>query len=96
MIKKHYKIQDIENIIAELAELFNIAVETYRLALDGRDSNRSKKELLRGNVRGTVVHKYQCDFAWILYDIQCGPLCLIEDSITDAHELINHLKKISL
>ena len=95
MRDKRYTDEDISAIIAELIDLFEAASDAYKLALTGRESNRSTKELLRGSSRGTVIHRYQCDFAWILHDIRCGPLCHIEDNINEAHELINHLKKIA-
>lgn len=90
-----YSDDDLKSIIVELTELFETAKQTYRLALSERTSNRSKKELMRGNSKGTTINKYECDFAWILYDIQCGPICFIEDKIQEAHDLIIHLKNIS-
>lgn len=94
-MKKKYTNEDIDAIIVELTEAFELATQTYKLALSGRDSNRAKKELLRENTRGTVVNRYQCDFAWILHDIKTGPICFIEDNIEKGYELIIHLKKIS-
>lgn len=95
MKEKNYTHEDITSIMSELTELFEDAISAYKLALTSRESNRAKKELLRDNARGTVVHRYQSDFAWILHDIQCGPMCLIENNIEEAHELIIHLKKIA-
>jgi hypothetical protein len=95
-MKKRYKESEVPALVASLTERFETACSTYRLALSTRDSNRSKKELTRGNSRGTNIHKFQCNFAWIIHDIQKGPRCQIDDRVDDAEDLISHINKISV
>lgn len=94
-MKKRYKETDVPALLSRLTERFEQACATYRLALATRDSNRAKKELSRENSRGTNIHKFQCNFAWLIHDIQKGPRCQIEDRVEDAEELISHINKIS-
>jgi hypothetical protein len=81
--------------IRVIIEEFEAACVTYKLALTSRTSNRSVKELTRQNTRGTTIHKFQCEFAWILHDIQCGPKCQVYDNIEKSKELINHIFEVS-
>lgn len=92
---KKYTNTEIDAIIDEISENFNSACQLYKLALSARDSNRSNKELLRGNTKGTTIHKYQCQIAWVLHDIKCGPICFIEDNIIEANNIISHLRSIA-
>ena len=84
-----------EYLIADLNESFEKACETYKLALSSRTSNRAKKELSRGNSKGTNIYKFQVNFSWILHDIRCGPICFIDDREADARSLIDHIYSIS-
>lgn len=95
MKKKKRTTQEIETIINDLTFIFEEACDLYRDALKKRKSNRSEKELLRDNSRGTNIHKFQTKFAWILHDIKCGPRFFIDDNIDEAYDLINHIKTIS-
>lgn len=95
MKSNKYSKTEIDDIIVRLTYEFEIACQTYRLALSSRNSNRAKKELSKGNTRGTTTHKYQCEFSWILHDIATGPTAFIDDRIQDARDIISHLSNIS-
>lgn len=94
-MKKKYQESEVPKLVSYLTERFELACQTYRLTLTTRDSNRAKKEINRGNTRGTNIHKFQCSFAWILHDIQTGPRCFIDDRVNEAEDLIAHINKIS-
>ena len=94
-MKTTYKESEVPGLVASLTGRFEDACMTYRLALSTRTSNRSKKELLKENCRGTNLHKFQCNFAWLLHDIQRGPRFFIEDRVIEAEELIAHIISIS-
>jgi hypothetical protein len=43
---------------------------------------------LNSNVKGTVLNGYQTDFAYLINDIQRGPVFLATQAIADANQLI--------
>jgi len=91
-----YYSDDERKIISdELTERFETACSLYRIELASRNSNRAQKELARENTRGTSIHKFQCNFAWILHSISCDHESLIDNSIYQANALIDHINSIS-
>ena len=94
-MKKKYKESEVPNLVADLIQKFEDVCTTYRLALSMRESNRAKKELSRGNTRGTSIYKFQTNFAWILHDIQYGHRYQIDNRVHELEELITHISKIS-
>ena len=96
MIKRSYTAQDIQGIVVSLNESFEAACGTYRDALSNRTSNRSTKELMRGNANGTTLHKIQCNFAWIMHELTCGPKHFVDNNTQKANELINHINNIAI
>lgn len=94
-MKRKYKESEVPGVVEGITQKFEDACATYKLALSMRESNRAKKELFRGNTRGTSIHKFQSNFAWIVHYIECGHRCQIEDQLEEAEELIAHINKIS-
>lgn len=94
-MKKKYKESEVPSLVADLIQKFEDACTAYKLVLSMRESNRAKKELSRGNSRGTNIYKFQSTFAWILHNIQCGYRYQIHDRIREANELIAHINRIS-
>ena len=95
MTRHKFSDLDVEQASRRLMEDFEQACQTYRLALSSRESNRSKKELMRGNTKGTSIYKFQCSFAWTLHNLINGPRCFAHKYIEDGEELISHIHKIS-
>lgn len=95
MAKRKYTEDEIDTAIRTLSEDFENSCEVYKIVLSKRDSNRSKKELLRFNKKGTNIHKFQSNFSWLLHDIKTGPKCFVEKVIEEANELILHIKNIT-
>ena len=81
--------------VSDLAYEFEQACDKYREALKARESNRSKKELSRGNIKGTNIHKFQCNFAWIIHELTVGQYSQRERHIEEANSLIAHIISIS-
>ncbi len=81
--------------ISDLAFEFEKACITYKDALKSRKSNRSKKELTRGNVKGTNLHKFQCNFAWIMHEMSVGHYSKRGRCVDEAKTLIAHIISIS-
>jgi translation initiation factor 2 beta subunit (eIF-2beta)/eIF-5 len=81
--------------IYQLTAEFERACGVYRSTLNTRESNRSKKELSRSNTRGTHIHKFQCNFAWILNEITAGPPSGITDGLEAGRTLVEHIENIS-
>ncbi len=77
--------------ITELNVNFEEACDIYTQSLVQRTSNRSNKELRKGNTKGTAIHKFQISFAWIMRDIENSPPQLLEYNIIKAHAVINHI-----
>jgi hypothetical protein len=94
-MKTTYRESEVPGLVASLTGRFEDACLIYKLALESRSSNRSKKELSRGNSRGTVLHKFQSNFCWLIYDIQKGPRFFIDDRVSEVEELIAHIISIS-
>ena len=90
-----YNTQNIEHIIHDLTQRFDEGCEQYRQTLVQRKSNRSRKELSKRNLRGSRIHDYESDFAWLLHEIRMGPVCLIDENVDRAKKLINTIKDIS-
>lgn len=86
---------DTESLIIELDNKFKEACENHNNALKERESNRAKKELLRGNSRGTRIYDYEVKFSWILHDIRMGPIAFIEENKEKAERLITEINKIT-
>ena len=80
---------------SDLAYEFRKACEVYKNALKARESNRSKKELTRGNTKGTNLHKFQCNFAWIIHEMAVGNYSAKSKHIEEAKSLITHIISIS-
>jgi len=95
MNKKNYRHSNVTRQIAELNSSFELACDAYRTALRTRPSNRAAKELGRGNVRGTSIYRFQCNFAWLLYDIEHDAIHFIDKNIYRAKELIKHIHSIA-
>jgi len=95
MYNRYYNSEATSTEIANLTERFENVCYKYKATLSARDSNRSSKELSKGNIRGTTIHKFQCNFAWILHDIECGPRYFMDSAIQNANRLINHIAEIS-
>ena len=91
MYRRKYQDYTVSDLVYEFEE----ACEKYREALKGRESNRSKKELSRGNIKGTNIHKFQCNFAWIIHDMTVGHHNQRERNIEEAKSLIAHIISIS-
>jgi len=81
--------------VSDLSYEFEKACATYKDALKTRESNRSKKELTRGNVKGTNLHKFQCNFAWIVHEMSVGHFSKRERCTDEAKTLIAHIISIS-
>ena len=81
--------------VSDLAYEFEKACNTYKDALRVRESNRAKKELSRGNVKGTNLHKFQCSFAWIIHEMKIGHYSKRERCVQDVKNLILHIINIS-
>ena len=81
--------------VSDLVYEFEKACDTYKETLKSRESNRSKKELVRGNTRGTNLHKFQCSFAWIIHEMTVGHFSKRERCVDDAKSLIAHIITIS-
>ena len=81
--------------ISDLTYEFEEACEKYKETLRSRESNRSKKELSRGNTRGTNVHKFQCSFAWIIHEMTVGHYSQNKKYVEEAKSLIAHIISIS-
>ncbi len=45
------------------------------------------------NVKGTKLHEYQVDFAYLINEIQTGPTTFLPKKISDANELINRISE---
>lgn len=86
---------EIDKLIKELTKEFEVACKTHNSVLGERESNRAKKELLRGSSKGTRLHYYQTEFSWILHDIKMGPIFFIEDNVEKAKKLIEDINKIA-
>jgi hypothetical protein len=95
MAKKTYTEIEIDRAIAGLSESFEAACDLHKSTLASRESNRSKKELSKENMRGTNLHKYQSNFAWIIHDMKFGPLCMVEANIAEARSIISHINNVS-
>ena len=80
---------------SDLAFEFLKACDVYKHALKSRESNRSKKELTRGNAKGTNLHKFQCNFAWIIHEMLVGHNSAKSKHIEEAKSLIAHIITIS-
>ena len=81
--------------ISDLIYEFEKACAVYKDTLKARESNRAKKELARGNIKGTNIHKFQCTFAWILHELDVGHYSKRERYIEEAKSLITHIISIS-
>jgi hypothetical protein len=90
-----YTESEINRIIEELTKEFSLACEHYNNTLIERASNRARKELSKRNLRGSKMHRFESDFAWIIHNIKMGPVCLVDDEVQDACELINVIKSTS-
>lgn len=90
-----YEPYNTRRIVAELIIKFEEACQTYKTTLSTRKSNRSTKELSRDNLKGTAIHKFQCNFAWILHGIQCDHESFIDHNVRRANGLIDHIGNIS-
>lgn len=91
----YYRESEIDEIIQELTDKFEEACGVYKTALSERTSNRSVKELSRDNSRGTVIHKFQCNFAWVLHAIKKDHESFVDSNIRKANTLIDHIRNIS-
>ena len=91
----YYHEEELTSLIAELTERFEEACDIYKKALSSRTSNRATKELSRDNSRGTAIHKFQCNFAWLIHSIQKEHESLVDSNIKQANMLINHICTIS-
>ena len=94
-MKKYYSELDVEQEARRLTDEFGEACSVYKLALSSRDSNRAKKELMRDNIRGTSIYKFQYSFCWAIHNLTNGPRCFAQRHIDDLEELISHIHKIS-
>jgi len=79
----------------DLTSKFEDACQEYKSTLATRTSNRATKELSRDNTRGTAIHKFQCNFAWILHGIQTDHESFIDHNVRRATGLIDHIGNIS-
>lgn len=64
----------------------------YRAFRETLDEFRSRTGI-NSNVRGTALHGYQVEFAYIIDKIQRGPIFLAIQHIAEANELINRVSK---
>lgn len=90
-MRRQYQEYSISDLIYE----FEKACEVYKTALRSRESNRAKKELVRGNIKGTNLHKFQCSFAWIIHEMTVGHYSKRERCAGEAQSLISHIISIS-
>ena len=81
--------------IRRLTQSFEDACEKYKDTLRERTSNRSSKELSRGNTRGTAIHRFQCNFAWIVHELEMSHYSTAPYHISKALELIDHINNIA-
>ncbi len=81
--------------MSDLTFKFEDACLAYKIALSKRTSNRATKELSRNNSRGTAIHKFQCNFAWILHGIQCDHESFVDHNVYKATGLIEHIDNIA-
>ena len=81
--------------VSDLVYEFEKACDHYKSALKARESNRAKKELSRGNTKGTNIHKFQCQFAWIIHEMTTGHGSQRERLIKEAKSLTSHIITIS-
>ena len=84
-----------EYTVSDLVYEFEKACSAYKDALKLRESNRAKKEITRGNIRGTNLHKFQCSFAWIIHEMTIGHHSKYDRCTDDAKALIAHIITIS-
>lgn len=70
----------IKQNISSLTYRFKDAVEKYKTRTGDTK-----------NVRGTVLHGYQTDFAYALYDLQRGPIFFSMQYSAEASSLIDRL-----
>ena len=94
MRRRFYTEYDIDRRVTQLKDEFEAACQAYKDALGSRESNRAKKELMRGNTKGTNIYKFQVQFAWILHDIHQSSSGFAEKKIQEAEGLISHIHKI--
>ena len=90
-----YRVTDLPDIILTLTEDFETACDVYKGALENRTSNRAVKELIRGNTKGTAIHRFQCQFSWTIHELVYGPQCFIDSNIRRLHDLVEHINKSS-
>jgi glucuronate isomerase len=95
MAKKSYTAVEIDRAITDLIESFEVACELHKTTLASRESNRARKELTKENMRGTNLHKFQSNFAWVIHDMTHGAICMVEDNISEATSIISHINNIS-
>jgi len=91
----YYNSSELDRVIRELTVKFEDACEIYKTALGSRTSNRSIKELQRGNTRGTAIHRFQCNFAWIIHAMQTDHESFVDSNVRRANGLIEHIGNIS-
>lgn len=91
----HYDTADLPDILGTLNTEFEEACVIYKDALQARTSNRATKELMRGNTKGTSIHRFECQFSWTVHELECGPKCFMDSNIRRAYGLIEHIKKSS-
>ena len=89
------KTQQHDYATSDLVFEFNKACITYKDALRSRESNRSNKELTKGNTKGTNIHKFQCSFAWIVHGMTMGHYSGRGRLVDEGKALILHIINIS-
>lgn len=75
-------VDQIKSTVSFLNRSFREAAEEYR----SRTGNGS-------NVRGSALHEYQVEFAYLIDSIQRGPVFFAIQRIAEANELISKLQK---
>ena len=79
MVDKKQKQINIPQVVNYLNHAFSSALQ------------KAVGKLGHSNVRGTKIHAYQCDFAYLINEIQRGPVNFVPKKISDANELIADL-----
>lgn len=85
------KIKHHDYTVEDLIIEFDKACVIYKNSLRARKSNRSNKELSRGNAKGTNIHKYQSSFAWIVHGMTAEHYSTRGRLVTEARTLIEHI-----
>lgn len=79
---KTLTVEQIDKSVSVLNRAFREAIEEFK-----------PRTGVTSNVRGTALHDYQVEFAYVIDKIQRGPVFFVIQHIAEANDLISRVSK---